>query len=289
MKRLSAFLTLAALFLLWLPLIACRLLPTVVVTATPTMPPAMETETPAPPTPTAVVVVVTATPTIPPATETPTPVPPTETPTPVPTETPAPPTPTATSTPLPPSPTPTPHVLIPTPIIIPMPVTIFDFVVKANNAHWQSGAGTLPWPGADTDNRGFARWVNNAILEDGSTAPRVLETHPQWVANGFIQGTFMEPYYSGYVVQSGDRFVARVGLLQGASAGSANFRVMIRPEGGPNAWIGSVFDTYDGSLKTMDISLSPWAGKRVDFILRVDAGPSSAQDWAVWVEARIVR
>jgi hypothetical protein len=170
-----------------------------------------------------------------------------------------------------------------------MPVTVFDFVSKANNAHWTSGAGNLPWPGSDTDNRGFARWVNNAILEDGSTATRVLETHPQWVANGFIQGAFTEVYSSGYVVQSSDRFVARVGLLQGANAGSVVFRVMIRPEGGPNVWIGSVSDTYDGSLKTMDIPLSPWAGKRADFILEVDAGPSSGQDWAVWVDARIVR
>ncbi|MGB9890734.1 MAG: hypothetical protein ACPLTQ_13875, partial [Anaerolineae bacterium] len=179
--------------------------------------------------------------------------------------------------------------ILPTIVLPPSPQVVFDFVDRANNAYWQSGAGVLPWPGAANDNRGFARWVDNAALEDGSTASRVLETHPQWVAHGYIQGAFTEVYSSGYVVQSGDHFVARVGLLQNAASGNVTFRVMIRPEGGPNTWIGSVSDTYDGSLKTMNIPLSAWAGKRADFILRVDAGSSSGQDWAVWVMARIER
>ncbi len=175
--------------------------------------------------------------------------------------------------------------------VLPIPIEMiaYNLVTKADLASWSSGAGNLPWNGAGTDNRGFARWVQNAQLEDGSTATKVLETHPQWVSNGYIAGTFTDIYYSGYVVQSGDHFKATVGFLKGASAGKVRFRVMIRAQGAGNTWIANVTDTYDGNLKTIDVSLDPWAGKKADFILRVEANGPATQDWAIWKSAYIAR
>jgi hypothetical protein len=146
----------------------------------------------------------------------------------------------------------------------------------------------LPFNGDRGDSRGFVVWTNSEILEDGSVPSQALETHPEWIDNGFIQGTYTDIYYSGYVVQSQDIFQATVGFLQGAGAGDATFRVMIRAASG-NTWIGEVTDTYDGTLKTMSISLAPWAGQTADFILEVHAGSTSAQDWATWVEAKVIR
>jgi hypothetical protein len=170
-----------------------------------------------------------------------------------------------------------------------MPQVAYDLLAEADKATWQSGAGNLPWPGATDDNRGFARWVTDATLEDDSTASKALQTHPQWVANGFIQGSFTDIYHSGYTVDADDYFMATVGLLKNASGGSVEFRVMIRTEGGGNIWIATVSDSYDGSLKTIEVPLSAWAGKRADFILRVEAGSSSSRDWAIWSKARIER
>ena len=65
---------------------------------------------------------------------------------------------------------------------------IYDFVGRASQAGWRSGAGALPFPGSDTDSRGFALYRIDAILEDGSQWQKVLQTHPQWVDNGYIQG-----------------------------------------------------------------------------------------------------
>ena len=208
-----------------------------------------------------------------PAPATPTPVLPTETPT----VAPVPPTEAPTATPVPPTPTATPG-----------PSVIWDFILLAPSAYWTSGAGALDFPGSDTDNRGFARWVSNARLEDGSTHRQVLETHPQWVPNGYIRGD-----YTGlvrhYRIDPGDRLVATVGFLEGANAGGVAFNIQLDTFGeSPQVW--GILDHYDHSLKSLDVSLAPWAGKEIEsFVLQVNAGPSSAQDWAVWVVARIVR
>ncbi len=181
-------------------------------------------------------------------------------------------------------------VIIPPVVVVPLfPLSPYNLVTNADKATWSSGAGNLPWPGAGNDDRGFARWVENATLEDGTTASKVLEMHPQWVDNGFVSGTFTDIYYSGYVVQAGDHFKATVGFLEGAGAGNVRFRVMLRPQGGSNTWVASVTDSYDGNLKTIDKPLDAWAGKKIDFILRVEANGSSSQDWAVWKYAYISR
>jgi hypothetical protein len=186
-----------------------------------------------------------------------------------------------------PSPTPT-----PSPTATPTPTTVYDFVDRANHALWTgypSGV-TLPFPGSDIDSRGFALWRSGATMEGGTTVGRCLETHPQWVDNGSIQGTYTELYSPiGYVVNSRDRFQATVGLLQGAAAGNVRFKVMVRPEGGTNQWIADIVDAYGDGLKQIDVGLASWAGKRADFILEVHANGSSGQDWACWVSAKILR
>ncbi len=131
--------------------------------------------------------------------------------------------------------------------------------------------------------------MTDAPLENNTTAPRVLEMHPQWVDNSFIQGSFTDLFASGYKVEASDVFQAHVGLLRNAASGNVTFRVMIRVESGGNTWVGQAVDTYDGQIKTITIPLSAYAGKQADFVLRVDAGPSSGQDWAVWTDARVYR
>ncbi len=166
------------------------------------------------------------------------------------------------------------------------PTTILDFVSGAPSAAWTSnwGANVLPWNGSDTDSRGFVKWRDNAFLEDGSRPARVLETHPQWVPNGHIAGEYALPR----PIQTGDRFRATVGFLQGAG-GDVTFSVLAA--GGsvtvPTV-VASVADSgTDGTLRNIDVGLDPFAGA-THIILVVEAGPSSGQDWAVWRDARLI-
>ncbi len=172
------------------------------------------------------------------------------------------------------------------------PVVAYDLVEQAHRANWVSGSPhtELEWGGSTGDSNGFATWVTSGRWETGAGIQgRCLETHPKWVNNGYIFGYYTDIYYSGYTVEEGDRFQATVGLLQGAAAGDVIFKVMIRLEGGDNRWIASVRDTYGDGLKTLDVDLTPYVGSRADFILRVEAGESSEQDWACWGEAAIYR
>jgi hypothetical protein len=175
---------------------------------------------------------------------------------------------------------------------LPPPVmVVYDLIDKANLASWNSGDpyGSLTFGGPDTNANGFVLWRNSYTLNDGSTPPRVLETHPKWVANGYIQGTFTDIFYSGYTVQSSDRISGKVGFLYGALAGNVTFKVMIRPQGGTNTWIITTPVAYADGVKSFNYALAPYAGKKADFILRVEAGASSSQDWAVWQDVRITR
>ena len=172
---------------------------------------------------------------------------------------------------------------------------VYDFAKRADMATWKSGPPpmNLFFGGAVTDETGYARYRSDKKLEDGTGPQRVLQTRPKWVDGGWIQGTYYE-MHSGmfgkwYIVQPGERFFARVGFLEGAYDGNVTFRVMIRPEGGNNTWIATESKSYGSPIKTIDVPLEPWIGKKADFILEVQANESSEQDWACWVEAKIIR
>jgi hypothetical protein len=174
------------------------------------------------------------------------------------------------------------------PPLLLLPITVYDFVAQAPTASWMSVGNNLTFPGLDTDNRGFALWRNNVTLEDNAVYAQVLETHPQWVTSGIVQGAYVA-MASSYTVQANDHFYSQVGFIKGASAGDVRFKVMIRTDAG-NVWIADVTKTYSGALRTIDIPLSAYAGKKADFILDVDANnPNATQDWAVWVNTKITR
>jgi PASTA domain len=162
----------------------------------------------------------------------------------------------------------------------------YDVLAHAGDAAWGSGAGALPFPGADDDQRGFALIrPGTLLLEDGSH-PTCLETHPQWMPNGYITGDFTLPA----PVIDGDHFRATIGFLavaQPPSVGDATFSVQAVLPGGQVATLAQQFDRADdGTLRDLDVDLSPVRGARV-IRLRVDAGASDHQDWAVWVRPRV--
>jgi len=166
--------------------------------------------------------------------------------------------------------------------------TFYDFIDHASEAQWSSGAGVLPFPGDPSDSRGFARYVYNALLEDGSTWSKVLETHPQWIPGGWIMGV-----YPQQTVPPNLQLTVRIGFLSGASGtDGAKFDVYFDEYRGMTAaplrhTILSKVATLDGKLDLITKDLSFIAGKKGNFILYVNAYNTSNRDWAVWAEARI--
>jgi len=166
--------------------------------------------------------------------------------------------------------------------------TFYDFIAQAPSASWSSGAGTLPFPGSDSDSRGFALYRDNWQLEDNTIRARVLQTHPQWVTNGWILGRYPE-----LTPPSNAELKVTVGFFKGATASDGvtfevRFEEFLGLQVAPK--IHSILShkaTYDGKLDSTTADLSSVQGKTGNFVLYVNAGQSSGQDWAAWAEAKI--
>ena len=162
------------------------------------------------------------------------------------------------------------------------PSVAYDFVEQAPTAYWwtiiSSSVVVLPFPAATSD-KGYANYQYNIKLSDGNTYTRVLQTHPQWVNNGWISGK-----YSGVYVPPGAKLRIKVGLVQGAGAGNVEFYI---GKLGAVATISTVVAYADG-VKVVEADLSAYAGQTIDFVLGANANGSSGQDWAAWAEAKII-
>jgi hypothetical protein len=170
----------------------------------------------------------------------------------------------------------------------PQPESVYSFVDHYCDASWVSGAGALPCPGTESDATGFVVKKNDPRLENGSIDDEVaLFTHPQWVNDGVISGRF-----PAIDVVEGDHFRAVIGCLynSGGSACEVKFQVTYHADGGSLKLLGQWEETYDGTIRKLDIDLADegLAGKSVEFSLVVLANGPSNQDWAFWLEPRIV-
>jgi hypothetical protein len=160
-----------------------------------------------------------------------------------------------------------------------------DLHTRATEANWVSGASTLTFGGPDTDVNGFAKYSNNQKLEDNSSPGKVLETHPQWVTDGAITGT-----YPAYKIVAGEHFRAKIGflLLSDGTCGAGNVKFQLNyREGSASNSLGQWTDSCDGKLVDVDVDLSSIAGRTVQFVLAVVANGSALQDQAIWVGPRV--
>ncbi len=161
----------------------------------------------------------------------------------------------------------------------------FDLYTRATDASWVGSAGTITFGGPDTDSNGFAMYRNNQKVEDGSTPSKILEIHPQWVADGVMTGL-----YPAYTVVSGEHFKTKIGFLAlsdgSCGAGNAKFQLNYK-EAGVLKSLGEWTETCDGMLRDVDVDLSSLAGKTVQFALAVLANGPADQDWAVWINPRV--
>jgi hypothetical protein len=163
-------------------------------------------------------------------------------------------------------------------------VEVYNFVSKYCDAVWNSSEDALTCPGANTDSQGFIIRIDTPKLETGVTEDEAaIETHPAWLENTWISGL-----YPAIEMKSGYRFRAILGCLHGAAACDVNFQLNVY-EGGAKTNIGSWHQVYDNSVINVDLDLGAWAGKTLKFELVVESNGASGQDWAIWLQPRIVK
>lgn len=194
----------------------------------------------------------------------------------------------ATVTPGGPTKTSTPTLTPGGPTVTPVAGSVFDFASRACEGTWFSGAGQLPCPGTDGDAKGFVLKVSNPKLETGATDSRPgILAFPQNVQNGYIQG-----FFPAFRVQSGDRFRSLINCEGGATNCYVAFRLDIH-SGNNNdpitTYWGPFLERYEGQAYSVDIDLTPLAGKDVKFILTTLAVGTAVGDRALWVGPHIYR
>jgi hypothetical protein len=170
------------------------------------------------------------------------------------------------------------------PLIVPIQgVVDYNFFVNAAKAQWRSGAGNLAFPGTSNDLKGFVLTLDTGVICPDNKANHLLQTHPQWTQSGWIEGRF-----PAMVLGENVKFKAVGALLKGAdNSDGVAMTVSIWHEDKLYPLVNKRVNT----TKYVDIEadLSSWKGKTVQILLTVNAGPTSTQDWAVWVNPRLVK
>ncbi|MBW6466765.1 MAG: hypothetical protein K0B06_09700 [Brevefilum sp.] len=167
---------------------------------------------------------------------------------------------------------------------ISIPGNAYDFATNycAPGVKWTSGAGELPCPGTSGADKGWARLINEPQLENmGIDDEPGLQVHPQKVNDGWIRGTYPEISLTGDTV-----FKTIVGCYGSANC-DVNFKLLARVNGGSEQTLGTWHEVQDGKFNRVEVDLSSLAGKRVQFILLVEANGSSADDLVLWFAPRI--
>ena len=160
-------------------------------------------------------------------------------------------------------------------------VTNYNLYENAKRAQWRSAKGILPYPGSPNDNRGFVRTLSESTICPNNKAMNLLQTHPQWVNNGWIEGRYPEMTLGKNV-----KFKAVGAMLKGAnSSDGVKMEVTVLDNGRHNRVVRKRVDCK--GYTHFEADLSKWAGKTVQILLRVKAGKTSTQDWAVWVNPRL--
>ena len=141
----------------------------------------------------------------------------------------------------------------------------------------------LPWMGSDGSDTGFVRF-DPVIMEDGNSY-NALRTHPMWCNFGTIKGLF------SINLPGNGLFKSTIGFLSGAAnSDGVTFIVNIHTTNNGINNIDNVITKnkrYSGTLINISADLSKWAGQDIMLELEVDAGASSGQDWAAWINPTI--
>lgn len=171
---------------------------------------------------------------------------------------------------------------------------MIDLTEIVASGHFQSGflvgehnlrdISDLPWNGSTDDTRGFIR-MGNFKFEDGNTY-HAIQMHPKSGSNGTIKAWL--PWRQ---LPPNAFFKAKVGFLNGAAnTNGVTFQVWEHHNhNGREVWnrIINLEKDYTMRLLEIDADLSHLSGQNVGIELRVDAGSSSGQDWAAWIDPAI--
>ena len=165
----------------------------------------------------------------------------------------------------------------------------YDLLPLAHLASWKNTSGNVPAFGSESNQAGgFIK------MGDGS-----LEMVPEQVPQGWIQGYwgafFTDPEtrvpQTAYIkIPAKMHFVSTVGLAQNATGSDGvTFKLGLKDMSDTMNFLPGKKMTVPGQFETWDVDLSDYAGQIALIVLRVEAGPSAINDFAVWRQGRLIQ
>lgn len=162
--------------------------------------------------------------------------------------------------------------------------TLYDFAKNycASGVTWKSSAGNLPCPGTVGDAQGWVVRIDEPTLENGYKDDEPgLQVRPEDVNDGWITGIFPE-----IAVTEGVVFRAIVGCYDDYNC-DVKFKLNYITEGESEKTLATWQEVQDNQINRVEVDLNSLAGEEVQFILRVEANGSPANDRAFWLAPRI--
>ncbi len=157
----------------------------------------------------------------------------------------------------------------------------YNLYANASRALWKSAAGSLDFSRPKNDPAGYVGKIDYGYLNPGVRAVSMLETRPQMISRGWIEGLYPEILLPEHVYLH-----TYIGFKKSADASDgATFHVFV--------YDGSTYKQvviqklFPRQYRNIDCDLSSWAGEKIQLILKVTAGDSSKADLAVWVNPRL--
>jgi len=173
--------------------------------------------------------------------------------------------------------------------------TLYDFVANANEATWSSGEINYT-PAAGMISETLELPTSEGLVMSGiaqlrgnqESAKEVLLTHPHQEL-GYIQGV----YPVETPLQPTDTLVANLGFpkLSILSDDGVTFEVSFKPDDGSAEWVAfsKTVQYRESPVKEVFPLTNIKPGQTGTFTLRVLGGDSLNQDWAIWIDLRLVR
>lgn len=152
----------------------------------------------------------------------------------------------------------------------------YDFAANFCQATWKTDAATLYCDGNSAIYKDTVRFANNFQLENDK-----WEDEPAILVN-VSKEERVRGIYPSYAVQTGDRFVAQIGCVEGSLDCKMEMRILYQVKGGSSGELGEWIEQYDGKLTLIDVDLSAFAGKEVYFILDMESKSTSSENQVFW-------
>lgn len=165
----------------------------------------------------------------------------------------------------------------------------YDMLPLAHLATWKNSAGEMPAFGTEGSTTGA--YIK---MSDGG-----LEMVPEQVPQGWIQGYWgifsvdpelKTPVTAAIMLPAKTHLKLRVGLASHAQGSDGvTFKVGLRDLSDSINFLPGKKMTVPGQFEDWDIDLNDYQGQKVLIVLRVEAGATATNDFAVWKQARLMQ